>query len=114
MVCAVVLNIINIPIKAAGGTADGRIGTDTNDIKSAITEIFSDDGVMVFYDIGSALMSTEIAVECLPEYMRKKIYIMHAPIFEGSFIAAVNLSINKSVEETVIELNNMKTDKSKW
>ena len=54
-----------VAIVAAGGMDDGSIGTDPARVMTAIEEAAGGDGVLVLMDLGSALMSAEMAVEML-------------------------------------------------
>ena len=54
-----------VAIAAAGGLDDGAIGTDAARVMAAVEEVRSPDGVLVLMDLGSALMSTEMALEML-------------------------------------------------
>lgn len=100
-----------VKIESAGGTCDGRLGTDIEKIKDAIKNAYTDEGVVILFDLGSSMMNTEMAIEFLDEHMRKNIRIMDAPLVEGAVIAAVDSSIGKSLEEIVTELNKMKINK---
>lgn len=100
-----------VKIESAGGTCDGRLGTDIEKIKNAIKNVYSDDGVIILFDLGSSMMNTEMAIEFLDEHMRKNIRIMDAPLVEGAVVASVDSSIGKSLEEIVTELNKMKINK---
>lgn len=104
----------HVKIVDAGGTADGRLGTDAEKISKAINQAFSGDGVLILYDIGSSMMSSEIAVENLPDDIKDKVLIVHAPIVEGAFIAAVEISIGKSIYDIKSELENLKPNKLMW
>jgi len=55
----------DVAIEAAGGMADppGEIGTDMALVLAAIEAAASDDGVIVLMDLGSAVMSAEMAAE---------------------------------------------------
>ncbi len=103
-----------VKIEAIGGMEDGRMGTDASQIALAIQKLFSDDGVLVFYDLGSSMMSSEMAIESLPEIMREKVLLVHAPLVEGAVIAAVEISIGKGLHKIKSELEKMKPDKSSW
>ena len=46
-----------VPIRAAGGLDDGSFGTSYEKIANAIDEIYSDDGMIVLMDMGSAVMT---------------------------------------------------------
>ena len=50
-------------------------------------------------DLGSAVMSAEVAVEDLPEERRNHILLSNAPLVEGAVIAAVEASMGKSLHE---------------
>ena len=52
-----------VPIRAAGGLEDGGFGTSYEKIANAIEEIYSDDGVIVLMDMGSAVMTAEMVLE---------------------------------------------------
>src|SRR5437660_8443868 len=55
-----------VKIAVAGGTADGRLGTDATAILGAIEEVRGPEGVLVLDDRGSAVLSTQTAIEHLP------------------------------------------------
>ena len=57
-----------IHVVDAGGMADREIGTDVNRIKDSIQEADEGEGVVVLVDLGSAIMSTEMAMEFLDEH----------------------------------------------
>lgn len=96
-----------VSIAAAGGTGDGRIGTDMEKILAAIENVYSENGVIVLFDLGSAFMNTEMAMENLPEEMLKNVEIVDAAIVEGTVTAAVECSIGKSITEIKEELKGM-------
>lgn len=98
----------NIPIAVAGGTADGRLGTDVNKITTAIESVYSDDGVIILFDLGSAFMNSEMAVEMLPEEMQNKVRILNVALVEGAVSAAIECSSGKNIkeiQESIKELN---------
>ncbi|GAB6085372.1 dihydroxyacetone kinase phosphoryl donor subunit DhaM [Alkaliphilus crotonatoxidans] len=89
----------NVSIEAAGGTTDGRIGTDAMKIMEAIQRADTGDGVVVLMDLGSAVMSTELALDLLEDKLRERVVLVDAPIVEGSISAAVQASIGSMLEE---------------
>lgn len=89
----------DVPIAAAGGTGDGRLGTDIEKIMGAIEAVYSEDGVIVLFDLGSAVMNSEMAIEMLPEEMHKKVEVLDVALVEGAVTAAVECSIGKRIEE---------------
>lgn len=94
-------------IAAAGGTEDGRIGTDINKIINAIKEVYSEDGVIVIFDLGSAFMNADMAIESLPENMKSKLSIIDTAFVEGAVVAAIQCSMSKNIEEIKDELKSM-------
>src|SRR4051812_26469268 len=79
----------DVAIEAAGGMADppGAIGTDAMVVMEAIERASSDDGVLVLMDLGSAVMSAEMAVEMAGDDART-VLAGDAPLVEGAVAAA--------------------------
>ncbi|WP_238881733.1 dihydroxyacetone kinase phosphoryl donor subunit DhaM [Clostridium sp. YIM B02551] len=101
----------NVPIAIAGGTSDGRIGTDVEKIISAIENVYSEDGVIIIFDLGSAFMNAEMAIECVDESIAEKIKIVDCPIVEGAITVAVESSIGKNISEIEEALKPMNLGK---
>jgi phosphocarrier protein FPr len=76
-----------VAIAAAGGLDDGAIGTDAARVMAAVEEVRSPDGVLVLMDLGSALMSTEMALEMLDQD-GGPVTMSAAPLVEGAVAAA--------------------------
>ncbi len=89
----------DIPLEAVGGTNDGRLGTSSDIIYSTLEKMNTEDGVIIFADMGSAVMNLEVAFEFFPEETRDKFVIANAPIVEGTISAALEASFGKSLEE---------------
>ena len=87
-------------IIAAGGMEDGSIGTDAVRIADAIRAAECGDGVAVLTDIGSSIMSAEMAIELLEEE-DISIRIADAPIVEGAVAAAVEANCGSSLEDVI-------------
>lgn len=79
----------NISIAAAGGLDNGGIGTSYEKIRNAIEKVYSDDGVIVLVDMGSAAMTAEMVLEEMPE---RNIKMLDCPLVEGAILAAVELA----------------------
>ena len=95
----------DVRIQAAGGmNLPGQpLGTDPLLILSAIEAVYSEDGVLVLMDLGSAVLSAEMAVEMLPEAQRKQVVLCAAPIVEGAVVAAVQARIGSPLAQVVAE-----------
>jgi phosphoenolpyruvate-protein phosphotransferase/dihydroxyacetone kinase phosphotransfer subunit len=103
-----------VSIQNAGGMSmdEATLGTDPIRILKAIEQVYSDDGVIVLMDLGSAILSSEMALEMLPEEKRSKIFLCEAPIVEGGIAAAVQARIGSSIEQVIAEARNGLTPKS--
>ncbi|MHB1391487.1 MAG: dihydroxyacetone kinase phosphoryl donor subunit DhaM [Clostridia bacterium] len=88
-------------IIAAGGLEDGSIGTDAVRIMEAIKKVDTGDGVVVMVDLGSAVLSSSLAVELLEDSIRERVRIADAPILEGTIIAAVQASIDDNIDNVL-------------
>ena len=86
----------DVPIIAAGGMDDGSMGTSCRKIIGAVKQVYSDDGVALIADIGSSILSAEMAVEILK---RPNLKIVDCPIVEGAVIAAVESKLGKTLAE---------------
>lgn len=74
----------DVTVVPAGGTADGGIGTDFDAVTTAIEQADSGAGVVLLYDLGSARMVAEMAVETA-----ENTRLVDAPLVEGTVAAAV-------------------------
>jgi len=87
-----------VPIAAAGGVDDQTMGTNAERIFAALQKAYSPDGVLVLMDLGSAVMSTQMAIEMLTEEQQQKVKMSEAPLVEGAIVAAVEASLGHSLE----------------
>ena len=90
----------NVPMAAAGGLPGGEIGTDFERIYEAIASVGGDDGVAVLFDLGSALMTTEMVVEQFEDF---PVRLVNAPIVEGAVLAAVTAEGGATLDEVLAE-----------
>src|ERR1017187_3230281 len=94
-----------VRIVAAGGMAppETALGTDAVRVAAAIEEAWSERGVLVLMDLGSALLSAEMAVELIPEEHRKRVLLSAAPLVEGAVAAAVTSRLGEPLERVARE-----------
>ncbi len=95
-------------IEAAGGLQDGSIGTDMEKITNAINAAMSDDGVIMLVDMGSAIMTSEMAIEMSED--PEKITIVDTPIVEGSVVGAVEATIGSDKDHIIEVLQQLKSE----
>ncbi|NKQ54861.1 PTS-dependent dihydroxyacetone kinase phosphotransferase subunit DhaM [Amycolatopsis sp. K13G38] len=77
----------DVRIVPAGGLAEGGIGTDYDSVVAAVQRAESGQGVVLLYDLGSARMTAELAVESLAD--PEAAVVADAPFVEGAVAAAV-------------------------
>lgn len=86
----------DVPIVAVGGLPDGSPGNDVEKIYNALHETDQGDGVLIFMDLGSAVFSTEMAIEIKPNDQH---IMMNAPMVEGAIVAASAISAGSNIKE---------------
>lgn len=94
-----------VAIAGAGGIDDTEnpLGTDPIKILEAITSVYTDDGVIVLIDLGSAQLSAETALEFLEPQQREHVVICPAPLVEGAVAAGVQASIGAALADVLAE-----------
>ncbi|MDG2764774.1 dihydroxyacetone kinase phosphoryl donor subunit DhaM [Vibrio parahaemolyticus] len=86
-------------IISAGGMEDGSIGTDAVRIANAIENANTGDGVLVLADLGSAILSTEMAMDILNDNsINIEIKIADAPIVEGAIASSIEAYLGGNLE----------------
>ena len=95
----------DVSIVAAGGLdLPGRpLGTDAVLVASAVQRAWGDDGVLVLMDLGSAVLSAELALELLPEEHQSGVLLCEAPIVEGAVAAAVAARLGEPLDRGAAE-----------
>ncbi len=97
-------------IASAGGTDDGGYGTSYEKIKNAIIKVYSNDGVIVLVDMGSAVMTAEMVIEDLGY---DNVCLLDCPIAEGAIAASLSSLCGDDIETVKNEALSAKTE-SKW
>jgi phosphocarrier protein FPr len=77
-------------IEVAAGLDETTLGTDAVSIMKAIERVDGPGGVVVLMDLGSALLSAELALDLLLDAgTRDRVILSPAPLVEGLVVAAV-------------------------
>lgn len=92
-----------IRISVAAGLDETTFGTDAAAIVDAITAADRGDGVVVLMDLGSAVLSAELACELLDDDVRDRVRLCPAPLVEGLVVAAVAAAGGATVDEVAAE-----------
>ncbi|MGB7509234.1 MAG: dihydroxyacetone kinase phosphoryl donor subunit DhaM, partial [Mycobacterium sp.] len=72
-----------VKIAIAAGLDDTTFGTDATQIVEAITIAEQGAGVVVLMDLGSAVLSAELALDLLDDELRAGVVLCPAPLVEG-------------------------------
>jgi phosphocarrier protein FPr len=78
-----------VRIAVAAGLDEHTFGTDAVQIAAAVAEADDGDGVVVLMDLGSAVLSAELALDLIDEPARARAVLCPAPLVEGLVVAAV-------------------------
>ena len=87
-----------VTVAAVGGDAEGGIGTDPDAIREAVEGAGARE-VLIFMDLGSAVISAETVLEMLDDDLRGRVHLVDAPFVEGAFSAGVVASTGASAGE---------------
>ena len=101
----------NFPLINGSGTDGDFLGSNPLIIKEAILKAKTDKGVLIFVDIGSSVLNTQVAIDFLKDegVDVENIKIADAPLVEG-LIAGVAVNDEKADIESILdELKELKT-----
>lgn len=97
-----------VEVQPVGGDSDGGFGTDPERIQSVIEDTEADE-VLVFMDLGSAVLSAETVLEMLSSEDRERVWLVDAPFVEGAFSAGVSASTGDGAKECIEAAQEAKT-----
>lgn len=87
----------------AAGLDETTFGTDAVRVKEAIEEVDGPDGVLVLMDLGSAVLSAELALDLLDPDVSARVRLCAAPVVEGLVAATVAAAGGASLDEVESE-----------
>ncbi|HSD81321.1 MAG TPA: dihydroxyacetone kinase phosphoryl donor subunit DhaM, partial [Solirubrobacteraceae bacterium] len=101
-----------VAVAPAGGIEEeGTLGTDAERVRAAIERVRTPDGVLVLMDLGSALMSAEMATEMLDPPGDDRVLLCAAPLVEGAVAAAAAARGGATLREVADEARGALTAK---
>ena len=100
---AQMLHGVRPPIALAAGLDETTLGTDAVQVKDAIEKVDSGDGVVVLLDLGSAVLSAELALDLLDDDVRERVVLSPAPLVEGLVAAVVTAAGGATADEIAAE-----------
>lgn len=91
-------------IAAAGGMEDGGFGTSFEKIQKAIESVYSEEGVIVLMDMGSAVMTTEMVLDLFePDTVK----MADCPLVEGAVVATIDAVSGMKMDEILAALSQV-------
>lgn len=99
-------------IEVAAGLDADTFGTDAAAVAEAITRADGGDGVLVLLDLGSAVLSAEMALEFLDPETARAVRLSSAPLVEGLVGAVVAAGAGADLQTAVAEAEQGLTAKS--
>ena len=94
---------VNIALAAGVDDPEHPWGTDVIKIQQAIESVYSDNGVVVLMDLGSAVLSAEMALEFLNREQQTRVKLCAAPLVEGAIAVAVIAATGADLETVITE-----------
>ena len=98
-------------VAIAAGAGEGVLGTDAVKVSEAIAEVASPDGVLVLMDLGSAVLSAEMALEFVSTG-DMPIRLTSAPFVEGLLAGLVRAASGASLDDVADEASRALVAKS--
>ena len=92
----------------AGGLEDGSHGTSFGKISAAVEVAWSEDGVILLMDMGSAVMTAEMVLEALG---KPGVVLADCPLVEGAVTGSVLAESGAGLEEILEELKTVSQQK---
>lgn len=88
----------DVNIEYSGGTEDGELGSNFEEISEKMTRL-AEDGVVVFFDLGSSMMNCEMAYDMLDDDLKENVLLAGSPLVESSVEIAVTIDENTKLKD---------------
>lgn len=88
----------DVNIGYSGGTEDGELGSNFEEISEKMTRL-AEDGVVVFFDLGSSMMNCEMAYDMLEDDLKENVLLAGSPLVESSVAIAVSIDENTTLDQ---------------
>lgn len=94
---------VGLVVEVAAGLDTETFGTDAVAVAEAIGRADAGDGVLVLLDLGSAVLSAEMALELLEPDLAGRVRLSDAPLVEGLVAAAVTAATGADLDTVAAE-----------
>jgi PTS hybrid protein len=93
----------DVPVTIAGGLENGDVGTDMQRIMQAFEDNDASK-LLAFYDLGSAKMNLEMAMEMTD----KEVKLYDTALIESAYTAAALLQVDTKIKDIDAQLKDLK------
>lgn len=97
---------LRLALAAGVDDPEHPLGTDAARVMAAIEEVDGSDGVLVLMDLGSAVLSAELARDLLASDTRERVLLCPAPLVEGLVAAAVRAAAGGTLEQVAADASD--------
>ena len=84
-------------------TAEGELGSDPTKIVEAVNQSPDAEQILVFADLGSAVLNAELAYDMLEPEQQTRYHLIDAPLVEGAFAAAITAGFSDDLSQITAE-----------
>lgn len=92
-----------VTLFSLGGTAEGELGSDPTKIVEAVNQSPDAEQILVFADLGSAILNAELAYDMLEPEQQTRYHLIDAPLVEGAFAAAITAGFSDDLSQITAE-----------
>ena len=92
-----------VTLFSLGGTAEGELGSDPTKIVEAVNQSPDAEQILVFADLGSAVLNAELAYDMLEPEQQTRYHLIDAPLVEGAFAAAITAGFSDDLSQITAE-----------
>lgn len=92
-----------LAIAAGAGPDHAELGTDPLAILAACEELAGCEGIVVLMDLGSAVLSAEMARDLADDALRARLHLAPAPFVEGALAAGVAAAAGQAADRVAAE-----------
>lgn len=92
-----------VTLFSLGGTAEGELESDPTKIVEAVNQSPDAEQILVFADLGSAVLNAELAYDMLEPEQQTRYHLIDAPLVEGAFAAAITAGFSDDLSQITAE-----------
>lgn len=92
-----------VTLFSLGGTSEGELGSDPTKIVEAVNQSPDAEQILVFADLGSAVLNAELAYDMLEPEQQTRYHLIDAPLVEGAFAAAITAGFSDDLSQITAE-----------